>query len=716
MTAATSTTEASTAFPDAKAPESKTVFVTIDSESTKDVDDAFSLWVDDAGYHLTIAIADPTKLVKAGSEEDANAELLGSTVYVGDRTVRPMLPRRISEGAGSLVAGKDRAAFVFEITLDPSLELTGLEITRRRINVSARLSYEDVPLILHYEKHSHREMIGHAAQLARRLLAKRRHAGAMALYDLSLLLYSDEEGRLRKFTRAEEMVGHVIIQEFMILTNTILAAYMVQKNIPCLFRNHEASAAAPPSDELSKIIETWCRTGAVDAAAAHDKFAAIMGRASYGPTVKGHFGLAVGCYGHFTSPLRRYADLVNLRNLRAFLKEQEFPRNAENLASLATHLNESAERRKEERSEGFKEAVRRHAERAVQLNQLHTLADHEIVTALKLARASADHVTGLPGILSDEVIRRLETGISTDRITDCLVAEVPIALWTERLRISFRDWLFAIPTRAMHLAYHAQQIGMLKSLEFEVTPAATTFTAFAKAVVGVGEVTLIGEGTGPRKRDAEQVAAANLIARLMNLPGLNEASGARPQLLVDKSAYQRNAKSVLLELCQKRTWAFPEFKVEGQGPSHAMVFTATVSIVAGDESITLQVSGARNKREAETLASAQLLKRLEELGLKKSAKARKPGVSALSPVVTPSGKPSNPVGALNEMGQKGIIPPPLYSESQTSVEPPRFEVSTSIPIKGVMTQFSAEASTKHEAKRHCASQALAAFEDLNRDR
>ena len=173
-------------------------FVTIDEPSTRDLDDAIWVGEEDGSYVVKIAIADPTALVRIGDPIDVAARQLGATVYAGDRTVKRMLPKTISEEASSLTAGIRRQVMLYEIVIDRSGEVRKVDVGASTVVVASRLSYADVPLILRTPDHAAHAMLIDALAVAELLLALRRSKGAMVLYDLSLMLFMDEEGRLRR--------------------------------------------------------------------------------------------------------------------------------------------------------------------------------------------------------------------------------------------------------------------------------------------------------------------------------------------------------------------------------------------------------------------------------------------------------------------------------------------------------------------------------------
>lgn len=667
--------------------------VTIDSESTRDIDDAIWVRSDQAEHRIVVCITDVTKLVDPGSTEDENARLLGATVYAGDHAVRKMLPGHISEARGSLVEGKPRPCFVFEIVLDEALDLVRFAIERQVVTVSKRLTYDDVPAILQSEDDPQYGVISAAASLAHKLLAKRRKGGAMVLYDLARLIYTDEEGRLKKLARKDLVVGHIIVQELMILTNTLAAGYMISHGVPGLFRNHAAKPAAPGADELAATIESWLRSGTMDVVEVQATFAMLMGKAEYGSSVTGHYALAQPFYGHFTSPLRRYADLANQFQLKCHLKDRSPLRTKEELQALAAHLNEKAEDRKEERSEGYKEAVKRHAAKALDKGDLSRLADHEMVQAIKMASGEG----GLPDVLVDELVSRFEKSTATDKVTDCLLVVVGADLWQDRLRAAFGKWVRLIPTRAVHLMMHAEQTGFLKKVTITASGEGTRFegTCAVEQQEGAAQVF---SAVAPRKKDAEQLACTKAVLWMVGA-GVDEVESGLPGDGLKKP--QGNPKGQLLELCTKRGWPMPTFTASGQGPSHAMVFSATVDFDNGRVQHRLTVQGAANKKEAEAMVASKLLAAL------KGAEPEQKAPVAMQQVAAIAESGANAVGQLQEQAQKNRWQMPEYTFKTLSEVPPKFRATVSVagPRQGT---FHGEATTKQEAKRKAAEAALAA--------
>lgn len=668
--------------------------VTIDSPSTKDVDDAISVVArESGGFDAVFCIADPTRLVKVGSSEDLNARLLGATVYNRDLAVRKMLPAFISEFRSSLLEGKERKVLAATVRLGPTFEIEAIELKRGLAKVDKRLHYEDIPEILRDPSNVDHEHMRAAQAMAHGVMNARRNRGAMVLYDLHRMVFLDEEGRLKQLARREEVVGHIIVQEMMVLFNTLVARYMFEHEIPGLYRNHAAKAAAPQANEVAQTIRTWLEAPELDLGKAESTFRMLLGKASYGPTVLGHYGVSEPCYTHASSPLRRYADLVNMRQIRAYLKGEPYPHSVDSLAVMAADLNEKAELRKEERSEGYKEVVRAHASKALERGRLDRLADHELAQAIALTALEES----LPEALVEELISRLDGATVTDKITDRMLVTLTPATWAPALKAAFVRWVMEAPTRASHLLLHGKQSGWLSNVEMASTGEGTEFTGFVNVVAADGRSQAFS-GSASRKKDAEQLAGVKAVLWLIGAP-VDEEQGDEG-LVAAKPKISGNPKGELLEYCQKRGWPMPDFSATGKGPSHAMIFSCRVTLAVGNRTYERTVSGAGNKKEAEAQASVQML---DALGVGRQSaepkQADEPVADAQNAV--------NPIGALQEIAQKHKVAAPEYRFETLSVTPPKFActVTASLPVAG---SYRAEATTKQDAKKLAALAAIKA--------
>lgn len=581
--------------------EDQSVFVTIDGESTRDLDDAFSIEQTVDGYRLQVAIADPTDAVMIGSPEDIRARELGSSIYARHRTVKRMLPTRIAEQECSLVAGEWRLAMVFDIGLSTEFVPLSFEPRVGRIKVCNRLSYEDIPAILSNAEHPLHGFIHLASKVGRMLMEERRNKGAVALYDLSRFLVSDEEGNLVELGSHAETIGHIIVQETMILTNAMLGEFMVAHNLPGLFRNHEAKVTAPVASEVAKSIEAWMHSDdATSEQLAH--FDGLTSHARYGAVASGHFGLNLPMYLHATSPLRRYADLVNLRQVKAYLRGEAAPYTQADLAIIAEDMNAAIDRQKDERKHGFKDGHPRGAVRTVETGSPGRLADHAISAAVK----HAGQLGCMPEALLKELVYRFNNGTLADALADRLTFETPPQAFPPALASAMAAWLQAKPGRASQLLAHGHQAGFLTP---PLTVSASRHAGFSvemRVTLQEGGREYLGVGYGQRVHQAEQQAAIDVIAQIRGLSVRQAGLPAQERPIA--TSVSANPTAALLALCRKHKWPRPAFSTAGAGQSRQ--FGCVVKLTVGGVRHEVHAKGAASKQDAEARAAAMLLANL----------------------------------------------------------------------------------------------------------
>ncbi len=320
-------------------------FVTIDGEDARDFDDA--VWAEpdqdpknSEGWHAMIAIADVGWYVRPGTALDHDAFVRGNSVYFPDRAL-PMLPEELSGGVCSLKPGEDRAAVVCEVWVDKN----GYEVKHcfhRALIRSVRcLTYTQVEAALTHEK----PLVGLEERIEAllgiyRVLEKRRKArGALEIDIPERQVVLDKKGQVLQIKSRERLVSMQIIEELMILANVVTAVQLEEKEAPVMYRVHDR-----PSEEkvmaLNEYLSSLGRKGQLKKNPDPSAFNALMSRhegtfryfgiseyvlraqsqAKYSPENIGHFGLALAKYAHFTSPIRRYADLVVHRSLVRALK------------------------------------------------------------------------------------------------------------------------------------------------------------------------------------------------------------------------------------------------------------------------------------------------------------------------------------------------------------------------------------------------------------
>lgn len=318
--------------------------VAIDPIDARDHDDA--VWaIPDAdeknkgGWKAIVAIADVSYYVRADGALDREARRRGNSVYFPDQVV-PMLPETLSAGVCSLKAGEDRAAMACHLTIDKHGKVTSWRFTRALVRLRANIAYEraqaaydaDLP-----DEGWDADVLPTLKNLwgCWTLLAKARAARAPLDLDLpERQVRLDEMGNIAEIRFRERLDSMRLIEDYMIAANVAAAKALEAKKSPVMYRIHE-----PPSREklvsLKDYLETFERSFAlgqvitpavfnrlIDGFSGDDRLPEIMEailrsqtQAYYGPANSGHFGLALGSYAHFTSPIRRYADLIVHRAL-----------------------------------------------------------------------------------------------------------------------------------------------------------------------------------------------------------------------------------------------------------------------------------------------------------------------------------------------------------------------------------------------------------------
>ncbi len=322
------------------------VTMTIDGETAKDFDDAVCARDEGQGkIRLWVSIADVGHYVAEGGIIDREAYERGTSVYFPGRCI-PMLPERLSNGICSLNPGVERLAFTAEMLFDRDGRQLESRFYPSLIHSNARLTYTQVRDMLEREDpaviDAHREVYPHLRvmkTLAERLIAYRRQRGSIDFDLPEAEIVLDLQGNIEDIVRSERYFAHRLIEAFMLAANEAVAGYLSQREIPLLYRVHE-------SPDLEKInnfrefirhfnLDLPLRDGKVTPRDLQALLAEVEGRpeerminqvllrcmkqAHYAPDNVGHFGLAAADYCHFTSPIRRYPDLVVHRILRRAL-------------------------------------------------------------------------------------------------------------------------------------------------------------------------------------------------------------------------------------------------------------------------------------------------------------------------------------------------------------------------------------------------------------
>ena len=309
-----------------------TKLITIDGEDARDFDDAVYAEPDGTGFRLIVAIADVAHYVTPGSPLDRSARTRGNSCYFPDRVV-PMLPEALSNGWCSLRPDEERGCLFVEMKIDGAGKKTAHRFGRGLMKSVARLTYEQMQA-------AHDTGLANLPQAEalyaafRALLAARTARGTLDLDLPERKVLLSEDGHVGAVIPRPRLDSHRLIEEFMVLANVAAAEELERLHQPCIYRVH-----APPSEEKLDALRLFLRgfdialpagnqlhprdldhvlklvAGTEQAPMVNEVMLRSQSQAAYSPDNIGHFGLALPDYAHFTSPIRRYADLLVHRAL-----------------------------------------------------------------------------------------------------------------------------------------------------------------------------------------------------------------------------------------------------------------------------------------------------------------------------------------------------------------------------------------------------------------
>ena len=312
--------------------------ITIDGEDAKDFDDAISIKKLEDGYQLDVHIADVSYYVREHTELDKEARKRGTSVYVIDRVV-PMLPHAISNGLCSLVEGEDRLTLTCSMKINQIGEIETYDIHPSIIRSYKRMTYTNVNRMIKKDKSALNRfedlvpMVEDMRTCAKIIRQRRRNDGSIDFVSFESKFTLNAKGEITKIEGRTQGEAEMIIEDFMICANQAVAAHLRWLEIPALYRVHEAPDKKRFA-EFSRIALFWGVKvkhehltpkviqklisrfeGKDEFLIVNDLLLRSMSKAKYDKECSGHFGLALEDYCHFTSPIRRYPDLIVHRML-----------------------------------------------------------------------------------------------------------------------------------------------------------------------------------------------------------------------------------------------------------------------------------------------------------------------------------------------------------------------------------------------------------------
>ena len=327
--------------------------VTIDGEDARDFDDAVycepATFGKQKGWRLLVAIADVSYYVDTGSPIDIDAYERATSVYFPRRVI-PMLPEKLSNGLCSLNPLVDRLCMVCDMLIDEDGQVFAYQFYQAVMHSHARFTYTDVAAILsntrgpQAAKYKERvQDLIHLHDVYRSLLKGREKRGAVDFETTETQIICDDSGRIEKIVPRVRTQAHRLIEEAMLAANVCSADFILQAKHPAVFRVHEG-----PTPEKRETLRNYLKAMGVpaslsdnpspgqfqaiaqaskdrpDAQQIHSMLLRSMQQAIYTPLNSGHFGLAYPAYTHFTSPIRRYPDLLVHRVIKSILAGRRY--------------------------------------------------------------------------------------------------------------------------------------------------------------------------------------------------------------------------------------------------------------------------------------------------------------------------------------------------------------------------------------------------------
>jgi ribonuclease R len=333
-------------------------FVTIDGETARDFDDAVFCRKEGKGFRLWVAIADVSHYVRHGEALDADARERGTSVYFPRRVI-PMLPEKISNGLCSLNPNVDRLAMVCEMEITPKGEIAHYDFYNAVFRSQARMTYTEVWAQIAGKKA--KEHITTLYDVFKVLLEERHRRGAIDFETVETRMVFDARGKIERIVPEPRNDAHRLIEECMLAANVCAGNFIARHRHPALYRVHDVPAAEkvgalrdflaelglqlpggeiPRPKDYAQLLERIRKRP--DFTLLQTILLRSLKQAVYSPNNLGHFGLAFESYVHFTSPIRRYPDLVVHRVIKALLEKKTYA--VDNWEALGRHCSETERR------------------------------------------------------------------------------------------------------------------------------------------------------------------------------------------------------------------------------------------------------------------------------------------------------------------------------------------------------------------------------------
>ena len=579
--------------------------ITIDGAHSRDLDDA--IWIEEKEHLTTLSvhIADVAELVQPGSLIDQEARSRIQTLYFRHNNT-PMLPRCLSENKLSLLEHQLRPTITLEITLNQSAEIQNVEVYESQLSSHKRFTYEQADEALMDISRPDSNFLYRCWQWAEQLYQRRIQSKNFDGLTLPEGYYLDENGNLLStdFTRYQ---SYLIIQEFMILANTAMAQWLVQNNIPAIYRNHTHRAIGPEQTHQFEAL--------VNAQSEEDIRRILMGwlnPAEYGPEPHGHFALNLSAYCHFTSPIRRYPDLINHRMVKAHLMGQSYPSSSEDICELSQHIEATIQAQEEAHKTFYKAQQRKLYESQLQSPEIIAqLPSREFSLLLRFALEDQQGIK-----IKAEASTRLQSGnVTVEDLFVLLLLGDELQL-QEQVLEHLEDHLY---DAASIVSIALNQIEAWQSSAYVEVSQEPPFVTWLEILIDQQLWTTAKPGISMNKTGARHQSCLAWLKSMIEgtlvhpehreAPPIPQPSVPKlPPVIHKLRQYKEghNCLSLLMELCQGLQWPQAEFEIV----EHEQGFHCECRLKVDDEVIT---GGgiASSKKTAKHRAARQIIEKLQ---------------------------------------------------------------------------------------------------------
>ena len=486
-------------------------------------------------------------------------------------------------------------------------------------------------------------------------MSKRILTGALAIYDDKNKFITTEDGLIEEPRNKGFYKAYIIVQEFMILINQHITEYLYNSGVNLLFRNHEVQDGTDIKEVFRNHLLSVLKDPDLIShfTQINKNIGHLLARARYESVLKGHFGLNLKAYAHWTSPIRRYADLVNHRILISWLENKKSPYSLEELSEIAYHLNSTFDEMQDNRSEQYKNiAIKR-----VEKSNVEDLDSKQFTLLMKhLYKNRIVFVKGR----EENIIYRIENNLlSTIDLTYIIFINNLDNNW-DNIKKAVMEWLEEHIIEVLHICELVDKVCNWGKVRYKTKlnqeSCSPVFDSIA-TIVSNDDIFFTSLGSATTKKNAEKEASLNLFYKIANVERVKKDIIIQEDILISEN--NRNFKGEVIELCQKNEWSLPEVVLlENEGQSHNLEWSIQLQWNILLEVFKSDVCKGSSKKSSEQLAYANLIEKIKD----------SKGLSFLDFQVNKKIKSlenddwiNNPVSSLNMFTQKIAIEPVIFT-------------------------------------------------------